>query len=112
MPFDPFPGFFCLFHQFEDHGECCQPRPAAFRSPSSVSDGGEGGFDRIGRSDMDPVLGREVVEREKNIFVLPQTFTGPGELFLIEGEEGVVDNKGLLLCRRQVDVMEGTLNRT
>ena len=52
------------FHELEDHGEARDPRAAAFRFAVTMADRGKGRFDRIGGAQMNPVLGREVVERQ------------------------------------------------
>jgi class 3 adenylate cyclase len=50
--------------QFEDHRECRLVGQAALRSDGAVAHGGEGAFDGVGRPQVFPVLGREVVERQ------------------------------------------------
>src|SRR3954447_12618930 len=50
--------------QFEDHRECRLVGQAALRSDGAVANGGEGAFDGVGRPQVFPVLGREVVERQ------------------------------------------------
>jgi hypothetical protein len=47
-------------------------REASFRPNCSVADGGERAFDDVGRSQVLPVLGREVVEGEQRIAILDQ----------------------------------------
>ena len=48
-----------------------------FRSRATMTqaDCGEGGFDRVGCSQVRPVLGREVVERQQHITVFRQALT-------------------------------------
>jgi hypothetical protein len=46
------------FDQLEDHGERRPPRQAALCLGGPEPDGGEGAFNRIGRPDVRPVLGR------------------------------------------------------
>ena len=50
---------------------------------------GEGTFDRIGCSDVPPVLGREVVESQQSISVLDQAFDRLGVLGAVGLEEEV-----------------------
>src|SRR5438477_1171967 len=45
---------------------------AALRSDRAMAHGGEGAFDGIGRSQVFPVLGREVVESEQRVSILAQ----------------------------------------
>lgn len=60
----------------------------------------------LGGAYVDPVLCGEVVEDKENLPVLCQASTGLGELLTIEGEETVIDNEGLLFCRRRIDIMD------
>jgi hypothetical protein len=61
---EPTPAFLRGLKQFEDHRECRLVGQAALRSDGAVAHGGEGAFDGVGRPQVFPVLGREVVERQ------------------------------------------------
>ncbi len=60
---EPTPAFFALASEFEHHGQCRCPAAASLGLPSAMSDPREARFDRIGRAEMDPVFGWEVVKR-------------------------------------------------
>lgn len=57
-------------HQLEDHGEARLSRAVSFGAAMPQSDRGERALDGIGRAQVTPVLGREVVEREQHVAVL------------------------------------------
>jgi len=57
------PALFSGFDELEGHGEAGCPRPGSLGDVGPQSHGGEGRLDRIGGLEVDPVLGREVVER-------------------------------------------------
>ncbi len=68
-------------------------RAAAFGAAVSQANGGERRFDRVGRSQVRPVPGREVVEREQHVAVLSQTLARRRALGVVlhqEVVEGVV----------------------
>src|SRR5450759_2319249 len=50
------------------------------RDPAPKPDGGEGRLDRVGGTQVDPVLGGEVVEREQHVEVLGDLGDRPGPL--------------------------------
>ena len=54
--------------QFEDHRECCLVVKTSLGTHRAVADRRERAFDEIGRAQMLPVLGREVVEGEQRSF--------------------------------------------
>src|ERR1700750_117298 len=64
------PAFLCALDQFEDHGERGPVRQTTLRSDGAVAHGGEGAFDGVGRPQVFPVIGREVVESEQRVSVL------------------------------------------
>ena len=55
--------------KFEDHGEGRLAAEAALGLDGSESHRGEGAFDGVGGSDVLPVFGREIVEREQRLAV-------------------------------------------
>ena len=79
--------------EFEDHRQRCSSGAAALGSFRAVSNGGEGQFDRVGGSDMNPMLGGEVVEGKQYIFVIAQAGTGSWKLCFVQFEEviGMMD---------------------
>lgn len=50
--------------ELEGHGQAGGPRSRPAGELAAVAHGGEGRLDRVGRAQVDPVLGREVVERQ------------------------------------------------
>ena len=70
------PGLLRAFDQLEDHGERGPVREASLRADRPVSDGREGAFDRIRRTQVLPMFGREVVEGEQRVPVLLEAFGG------------------------------------
>src|SRR6478609_977020 len=58
------PAFVRGLKQFEDHRERRPVGQATLRSDGAVAHGGEGAFNGIGRPQVFPVLGGEVVERQ------------------------------------------------
>ena len=73
--FSPF--LFRRHHKFEDHGHSRFAAHAALRFACSVAYGGEDAFDRVGGSDVLPVLGREVVERQQHVAIFDQLLDRP-----------------------------------
>ena len=59
-------------HQFEDHREASHAGAVALGSPMSQPDGGECAFDGVGGAQVNPVLGREVVEGQEHGAILGQ----------------------------------------
>src|SRR5436190_13787069 len=66
------PTFLRGLEQFEDHGERRPVGQATLRSDGAMAHGSEGAFNGIGRSQVFPVLGREVVERQQRVSILAQ----------------------------------------
>ena len=58
------PAFLRAFEQFEDHRERGPVRQATLGSDRAMAHGSEGAFNGIGRPQVLPVLGWEVVERQ------------------------------------------------
>ena len=84
----PAPIFLCGLGELEDHSERSLVRETPLGAHRSVADGRERAFDGIGRAQMLPVLGREVIEasRASLSFVhgIARSFDAPG---LDEGVE-------------------------
>jgi hypothetical protein len=59
--------------ELEDHGERGLVRETSLRAHGAVTDGRERTFDDVGRAQMLPMLGREVVESEQRVVILDQT---------------------------------------
>ena len=62
------PAFFSGLGKLEDHGERCLVGKTSVGTHRAVADRRERAFDEIGRAQMLPVLGREVVEGEQRSF--------------------------------------------
>ena len=74
MAIEAAPVFLGALDQLEPHGEGRSVREATFGSDGSVADGRERALDRVGRSQVFPVLGREVIECQKCSAILAQAF--------------------------------------
>ena len=72
------PVFFGLHRQLEHHGQRGAPRAASFRELRPMPDRGKGRFDWIGRPNMNPMFGREVIKVEQDILVFLQAFARLG----------------------------------
>lgn len=75
--------------EFKHHRQGSDPAAAPFGATMPQANGGEGGLDRIGRPQVPPVLGREVVKRLQHVSVFRQTLRGLGILGLVGLHEGV-----------------------
>ena len=103
------PGLLRAFDQLEDHGERGPVREASLRADRPVSDGREGAFDRIRRTQVLPMFGREVVEGEQRVPVLLEAFGG---LLVFDGiglVEGVERRLGVLPRFGHPDVLQHAL---
>ena len=60
-----------------------------------MPDGGERGFDRVARTNMYPVLGREVIERKQCLAVLGQALGRFGVLRPEGGDESIECDFGI-----------------
>ena len=58
------------YHQLERHGQAGRSAQAPLGPFRSVSHGGEGALDRVGRADVFPVFGRKIIEGQKRVPVL------------------------------------------
>ncbi|MCP1838606.1 hypothetical protein ACVIHI_000031 [Bradyrhizobium sp. USDA 4524] len=77
-----------------------------------VLHGGKHALDRIGGPQMDPVLGREVVERQQNLLILEEAISSArlfGTVFLGEGFECKLRGDP---ARRHRDILQGFLQAT
>ena len=72
-------------------------RQAALGAHGAVADGSEDAFDGVGRPDMPPVLGREVVEGQQGVAVLYNQ-RGTAEQHIKEGKNAIKWTR--LSCRR------------
>ena len=71
------------------------------------TDGGEGGLDGVDGAEVDPLLGREVVEGEQAVAVLDQAVHRLGVLGLENGDEVIEGIGGLVPRRCQVHLVVG-----
>jgi hypothetical protein len=74
-----------------------------------MPDGGEGRLDRVRGPQVDPVLGREVVERQQIIDVIGDLRDGLGSLGAVQGGEGLRRGLGVLPVFGVPDLGEGLL---
>ena len=103
------PVFLRRIGKFENHRQSSSTGTAAFGSLRAVADGRESRFDRVGGSDVDPVLGGEVVEGEQHIFVIAQTGAGSWELWFVQLEEVITGFKSVILRLGHVHVVDHLL---
>ena len=68
------PAFLRGFDQLEHHGKRGLVRQTALRSDCPVPYRGERALDWIGRAQVQPMLGREVVERQEDVAIPGQAF--------------------------------------
>jgi hypothetical protein len=95
MSVETTPAFLCALDQFEDHRERGPVGQTALRSDRAVPHGGEGAFDGVGRPQVFPVLGREVVESEQRVSILARAV---GRLLVFQRvalDEGAASFAGL-----------------
>ena len=67
---EPTPTFLGGLGEFEDHGERGPVRETSFGAHRAVADCRERAFDDVGRAQMLPMLGGEVVERQQCVAIL------------------------------------------
>ena len=72
----------------------------------SQTNGGERRFDRVGCSQVCPVRGREVVEGEQHVTVLPQALARGRILGVVLGQEVIEGVVGILASLRLPDVVK------
>lgn len=95
--------------ELEDHGQRRLVGGAALRSYGSMAHGGDGALDGIAGSQVLPMLGREVVEREERLAVLGQA---GGRLIVLDGvalDESVERGLGVGPGVGHPDVLQGPL---
>jgi hypothetical protein len=63
---DGAPAGLCGLDELERHRDSGGPRAGSLGDPLPQPDGGEGRLDRVSGTQVDPVLGRVVVEREEH----------------------------------------------
>ena len=99
------PMSFGLLCQLEHHHQRRHAGAAAFRLTGPMPHRRERRLDRIRRPQMNPVLGREVVERQQHVPVLRQAFDRVRVLRKIFRKESAVGDECLLFRRRQIHLM-------
>lgn len=92
--------------QLEHHGQARAAATAPLRFAMPQPDGGERRLDRIGRPQVFPVLGWEVVKAEQHVTIFFQTSAGGVVLGLILFEEGVESPVGVLASFRHPDLVQ------
>ena len=85
------------------------PRAGALGDLGPVPDRGEGGLDRVGRAQVDPVLGRVVVEGQQLLQVVGDLRGGLGELRPVGGLESLHRGEGVRLVLGVPDLRQGLL---
>lgn len=106
MTVQPSPSSFGFPRQLEDHRQRRQSRTTSLRLPRSVAYRRERRLDRVRRSQMKPMLCREIVERKQDVLVLDQALDGfrvLGFVLLLELREGV---QGILASGRQIHFVD------
>ena len=83
------PGLRGRVGQLVDHRQAGAATAVAFRAPVTQTHRCEGTFDRIRRAKMNPMCGREVVERQQGITVFAQARHRIGILRLIGSLEQI-----------------------
>ena len=83
------PVFLGALDQLEHHGERRPVREATFGSDGSVADGRERALARVCRSQVFPMLGREVIECQQCSAILAQAFGSLVVLDPVAFDEGV-----------------------
>lgn len=96
--------------QFEDHRQDGLFRHTPPASIRPMAHGGKSGFDRIGRADVGPVLGRKVVEGQELFPVLLETGCGLGVFGFIGLQKGVESLFRLLAGLGHPDLVKGLLS--
>ena len=94
-----------LAQELEDHGQHRLAAAVAFGLPGAMAHGGESAFDGVGRPQVGPVFGREVVEGEQRFLILAQALAGFGILLFVEFHEVRPGLVGGLARGGQVDVL-------
>lgn len=84
-------------HQLVDHRQAGGPRSAPLGLLRAEPHGGKGGLDRVGRPQVNPVLGGEVVEGQEHLPILRQALDCLGVFRLVGLHEQVERLVGVLL---------------
>ena len=87
MLVEPSPMLLRSLGELEDHRQGSSAGAAALGSFRAVSNGRESRFDRVGGSDVDPVVGGEIVEGKQYIFVIAQAGAGSWKFWFVQLEE-------------------------
>jgi hypothetical protein len=95
--------------EFEDHGERGLVGETSLGAHRAVADSRERAFDDVGRSQMLPVLGGEVVEREQRLTILGQAFDGLVVFDAPGFDEGVERGERIFLGLGHPDFLERPL---
>lgn len=105
------PGFGGGFDELEDHdpGRVPGQRPLCAHRP--VPHGGEDAFDRVRGSEMIPVLGGEVEERQERVPVLGQAFGGGAVFDAVLFDEDIDGDLGRRPARGAPDLADVFLHR-
>ena len=72
LALQPVPGLGGRHHELEHHQPGRVLRQRALRADGPMPDRGEHALDRVGRPQVVPVLGGEVVERQQRVLILDQ----------------------------------------
>ena len=92
------PAFLSGLGELEDHGERGLVRKTSLGAHRAVADGRKRAFDDVGRSQMLPVLGGEVVEGQQRVAILDQAL---GRLVVFDApglDEGVERSERIFLA--------------
>ena len=100
------------FHELIDHRQAGSAGAVALGLAVPQPHGGERALDGVGGPQVNPVLGREVVERQEHVAIFLQAFDRFGVLGTIRFQEGVEGLLGLHLLLGHPDLMELLLGRT
>ena len=95
--------------ELEDHGKRGLVREASLRSGRSMADGGERALDRVGRAQVLPVLGGEVVEGEQHVAILGQALDRLVVLRAVDFRESIERGLGVLPGLGHPDVLKRPL---
>ena len=100
---EPTPTFLGGLGEFEDHGERGPVRETSFGAHRAVADCRERAFDDVGRAQMLPVLGGEVVERQQCVSILDQALDRLIVFDVPAFDEGVERREGILFGLGSID---------
>ena len=80
MAVESSPALLGRLSEFEHHGQARSSGAVAFGAAMAQADRGERAFDGVGRPQVAPVLGGEVVERQQLVAIFLQAFARLGVL--------------------------------